>query len=266
MNDYHAKREARIERLQERAAKAEAESTAAFDAAHRAVAGIPMGQPILVGHHSERRHRGALDKMARNMDKGCEALKKADELKRRAAAAASNRAISSDDPDAPEKLQEKIDALKLTQERMKAVNAAHKKFLKDPASLDKSDLPEGAKDTIRSYKSRYSWEPHPHPPYQLSNNLANIKRLERRLEDLKQATEGETAEETVGEARIVDNVEANRVQVIFPGKPSDEVRAALKQAGFRWAPSEGAWQRHRSTGALYWAREALKRTLTEAEA
>lgn len=31
------------------------------------------------------------------------------------------------------------------------------------------------------------------------------------------------------------------VEVVFPAKPSEEVRAELKAAGFRWAPSGGCW-------------------------
>jgi|GEM_PF-6662192 len=41
---------------------------------------IPLGQPILVGHHSERRHRSDIEKMRRNMDKLCEEQKLAKHL------------------------------------------------------------------------------------------------------------------------------------------------------------------------------------------
>ena len=41
----------------------------------------------------------------------------------------------------------------------------------------------------------------------------------------------------------------NRVRIIFDAKPPVEMRTALKGAGFRWAPSVGAWQRHASAFA-----------------
>jgi hypothetical protein len=47
------RREARAARLREWADKREAKSTAAFDAVRQIADNIPMGQPILVGHHSE---------------------------------------------------------------------------------------------------------------------------------------------------------------------------------------------------------------------
>lgn len=73
-NRYEEKRQARIERLKDRAEKAQNQATDAFRRAGAATEGIPFGQPILVGHHSEKRHRAAVAKSARAMDAGCEAM------------------------------------------------------------------------------------------------------------------------------------------------------------------------------------------------
>jgi hypothetical protein len=51
-----------------------------------------------------------------------------------------------------------------------------------------------------------------------------------------------------GEMRI--NIDINRVQFFFNGKPSDDTRSQLKIYGFKWAPSEGAWQRQRTPQAI----------------
>ena len=56
---------------------------------------------------------------------------------------------------------------------------------------------------------------------------------------------------------VVENVDDNRLQLFFPGKPTAEKRAALKRCGFRWAPSVGAWQRQLNNAARYAARELL---------
>ncbi len=113
--DYAERKEARIDRLESRAAKAQAESTTAYKAAHSIMEHIPPGQPILVGHHSEQRHRRDLDKIDRNMHKSMEADEKAGYYAARAEAAASNTAISSDDLEAMEKLQAKLEGLQAEQ-------------------------------------------------------------------------------------------------------------------------------------------------------
>ena len=46
------------------------------------------------------------------------------------------------------------------------------------------------------------------------------------------------------------NKEANRLQILFDDKPGEEMRAELKAGGFRWAPSQGAWQRQLTDNAI----------------
>ena len=60
-------------------------------------------------------------------------------------------------------------------------------------------------------------------------------------------------DEQIGEVTIQE--QDNRVQILFPGKPSDEIRARLKSNGFRWSPTAGAWQRMPSAWAWQVARE-----------
>lgn len=50
----------RSERLADRAASEQRRGEDRSQAARDAVVGIPLGQPMLVGHHSERRHRAAI--------------------------------------------------------------------------------------------------------------------------------------------------------------------------------------------------------------
>ena len=69
---------------------------------------IPFGQPILIGHHSERGDRSYRAKIYANFGKGFDALKAAGEMAARAASIGSG-GISSDDPDAIKKLRERTD-------------------------------------------------------------------------------------------------------------------------------------------------------------
>ena len=54
------------------------------------------------------------------------------------------------------------------------------------------------------------------------------------------------------------NCEENRVQIIFDGKPDADTRTALKQNGFRWAPSQGAWQRMLNQNGIYAAKQVTE--------
>jgi len=91
------------ERTSERAEKHEAASTAAGRRAdlREEVSGIPLGQPILVGHHSERRHRAALERADRAMRKSVEESKYAARLEARAESA--ERRAEKYAPEATEK-------------------------------------------------------------------------------------------------------------------------------------------------------------------
>src|SRR5947207_1571026 len=68
---------------------------------------IPFGQPILVGHHSEKRDRRFRARIDGKFRKGIALHKKAEDLKHRAASVGT-AGISSDDPEAIEKLREKV--------------------------------------------------------------------------------------------------------------------------------------------------------------
>lgn len=84
------RQEQRVERLTDRAARATAAADAADQAAHRAVQQLPPGgEPIKVGHHSEARHRRALDTADRSIRKSIEADNTARRAQTRLDAAAS---------------------------------------------------------------------------------------------------------------------------------------------------------------------------------
>jgi hypothetical protein len=78
----------RSERLAARAATHAAKSRELVNRAVDMTKCIPMGQPILVGHHSEGRHRNLLKRSDNAMRRGVEAGAYADHLERRSEAAA----------------------------------------------------------------------------------------------------------------------------------------------------------------------------------
>jgi len=94
--------------------------------------------------------------------------------------------------------------------------------------------------------------------FNLTNNNANIRRLKLRLADLEKRSEQETTEKEENGITIIDNVEENRLQLFFPGKPCEEIRTDLKSSGFRWSRFNGCWQRHRSNAATWNAERIIK--------
>lgn len=56
---------------------------------------------------------------------------------------------------------------------------------------------------------------------------------------------------------IMRNVELDRVQIFFPGKPDSDTITTLKQHGWKWSPKNGAWQRKNTTNAYISAKEII---------
>lgn len=145
-----------------------------------------------------------------------------------------DKIIKSDDVNAIEKLQEKL--AKALEEH------------------------QGYKDyNIKARKEKTQ----PLAPYVLQNSNGRIKAIRDRIAHLErlaaraEATPIEERTIEVNGIKIVDNIEAQRLQIIFDGKPSTEVRNELKKNGFRWCPTNGAWQRYRSNEATRIANEIV---------
>lgn len=161
--------------------------------------------------------------------------------------------ISSDDPQAVEKLEAKLAALEKHQEMMKAANAAIR--MKDPAKGDAKLAELGytpediAKLRAPDFCGRIGY-----PAYELQNNNANIRRIRGRIAELKKRTESTPEGWEFDGGRVVVNTAENRLQIIFDGKPNADIRTELKGEGFRWAPSQGTWQRQLTDNAMRAAR------------
>jgi len=155
--------------------------------------------------------------------------------------------ISADDIHAVEKLEAKLAGLKADQEHMKAVNNYYRKHktLEGCPGLS----PDSVEKLKASMASDWRKDPVPFPSYLLSNNNANIHRVEQRIEELKNRSEFAGWEFPGGRAEV--NEGENRLQLFFDEKPTEEQRRELKSGGFRWAPSQGAWQRQLTKNAIY---------------
>ena len=247
MNAYEKKQADRKARLERAAGLAGGRAAAAFGAVRRIADNIPFGQPILVGHHSEGRARRDAERIRRGMDRGVEESKRATDLARRAASVGT-AGISSDDPDAIAKLEAELVTLREKQTRMVAVNATLRKTAK-----------AGREAQIEALAA-IGWNLRPvdviarggFERFELSNSGANIRRIEKRIAELRAKAAAPARDPITGNGyAIVEDRDANRVQIRFDFRPPAATIAVLKSRGFRWAPSENAWQRQASNGAWH---------------
>ena len=93
MNDFESERAAKAARFRQLAEKHENIATGRHFAARQRLEMIPLGQPILVGHHSEKRQRKDLTRIDEHFAKAKEHHDKAEYFRRRAADAESNVVI-----------------------------------------------------------------------------------------------------------------------------------------------------------------------------
>lgn len=246
MLDYEERKQARIDRYIELAGKNRELSNQKADTANKMLDVIPMGQPILIGHHSEKRDRNYRNRIDSTFRKACELGNKADYYEQKAAAASNNTSISSDDPEAIAKLKAELEKAEGLQNKMRAFNKCLRAKDNDGMlALGFSQL-QIEKLSKPDFCGRLGF-----PDYALTNNNSKIRRIKSRIEYLEKLRGQTSKEVAVGDVKILDNIELNRVQIIFPGKPDIETRELLKSQGFRWCPSEGAWQRQRSNSAIY---------------
>lgn len=160
-----------------------------------------------------------------------------------------NRVISSDDPNAIQKLQDKLEMCEKSQKYMKEVNVYYRKN----GTCEGFPGMEAARAARldESVRQAYSWDKQPFPSYALTNNSAEIRRLKQRIEKLTVNQEVGFVGWTFDGGEVVANSEENRLQILFDEKPDEQKRSALKGNGFKWSPSQGAWQRQLNDNAIY---------------
>jgi hypothetical protein len=90
--------------------------------------------------------------------------------------------------------------------------------------------------------------------FYLTNNNAKINNLKKDIiaeqRRAEKYAEGNKEHKFEG-LTIIENVDENRLQLIFDDKPDYNTRAKLKSYGLRWSPKNTAWQRQLTNNAVY---------------
>ena len=161
--------------------------------------------------------------------------------------------VRAEDPDAVQHLQTKIAVAEKLQATMKAANVIvrsreltdDEKVARLVAECGQREL--SARQLLKpDFAGRIGF-----PDYALTNNGANIRRMQARLKGL--ANESGRASVTLpfDGGRVEDNAEECRVRIYHEVKPPEGTVAKLRTYGFHWTPSLSCWQWLRNDSARY---------------
>lgn len=251
---YEERQQARKLRYERQAAAAREQAIKDSDEGVSMLKVLPPGQPILVGHHSESKHRNLLERSDNRMRKSIENDEKATYYESKAYSVGKG-GVSSDDPQAIEKIEQKIKNLEETHKRMKAANIILRKNPHDKDGILALGFSEDICSDIMkpSVFGKYGFE-----SFQLTGKRAEIKRLQQRLNGLKKRSQGEASEVRIQDYVYRHDPKENRVMFIFDGKPDEKTRSVLKSHSFKWSPRRGAWVRQATGNAFYAAKKVRK--------
>jgi hypothetical protein len=97
------------------------------------------------------------------------------------------------------------------------------------------------------------------PSFTLTNNSANIRRIEQRIKQLEARDSAPTFEPITGNGWTCALLrEDNRIAFYFDAIPNYEVRQLMKRAAFKWSPSRSAWVRQDTPNARYSTKMLIK--------
>lgn len=218
--DYEERKQMKIERYKELSENASKKSKE-YSKQHEKISSvIPMGQPILTDHYSANRHRKDIERMNKAIEKSIQEDEKADYYANKIESMQNDSVISSDDPKAIEKLEQKLESLEKYKIKVKA---------------------------------------RVHQSYELTNLNAEIRRIKERIKELKELEELDFEDINFNGGKVIHNKEINRMQFIFDSIPDEEIRTILKSHGFKWSRYEKAWQRLFNKNGIHAVKCVLER-------
>ena len=143
-----------------------------------------------------------------------------------------------------ERLQDKIDTLTALQERMKAANKIiRSKKLAEVEKVDELVAIGFTEENAMKLMEPSGWWGAGFAPFQLSNNNAMIKDAEARMKQHTVMAGRENEQWKYKGYEIHYDYSDERYRFIFDDRPTKEVIAIMKKHGFKWSPSNSAWQR-----------------------
>lgn len=222
--DYEERKNRRIERYKELSIKAKEKSKYYQEANASKIAQVNPGQPIITGHRSEKRYRKLVKDANNYMRKSIKFDDKSNYYTDKVRIVEDNKAIYSDDPNAINKLKEKLERL------------------------------EHERESIKERE---------HEQWELTNIGANIRETKKRIERLEKLENLEFPDINFVNGKAIHNKEKNRIQLIFDEIPNQNIRKELKHCGFHWSRQEKAWQREFNYNGIRATKKIMQNVLNQ---
>ena len=249
-NSYEQKQLEKKQRYQELASANKEIAKKTFDNAINMQHAIPLGQPILYDHYSAKGDIAYRNRIDNTFHKAVKEEEKSDYYEHKSQSVGT-AGISSDNPDAIALLKEKLDALEKQREHYREINNLVKH--NQTASLTPHDIVDiKFHNAVRGGNTI--------PEYVFSNLSGNIKHIRDRIAQLEQLQARKPVVEEGNGYTYREDTELNRVMFIFTTIPSEDIRGSLKKHGFRWSPTNRAWQRQLNGAGIY-AANVVKREI-----
>lgn len=156
-----------------------------------------------------------------------------------------------------ERYRSQLEDMKINHELMKEGNKLIKQALKDGVNID-----DYLTQTFQIKPHMLEWIMK--FGFGLSNNNANMKRVEQRIKELEakefNRTNTNANEFTFEGGTLVFNYELDRLQIFFNSRPSKDELNEWKSKGlnsFNWSPSNNCWQRKITPNAIWSTKRML---------
>lgn len=266
MNSYEQYQEDKKLRLLEKAKNLRDAANQKRQSSFDNISGLPAGQPILIGHHSEKKHRRLLERSDNLMIKAKELDEQAEQLEYKANAIGSTNVISTNDPDALKKLKARLDFLTRDHAAKLEIDKLYRKnksvgftdllnqmnIIFERYNLEKIDI--NGKDIKRHIEINISFYGKPCATLYEAKKIKELKNRIKLLEN-RQEKNDQYIKYPSYEARFC--YKESQIRFTFESKPDLQVIKLLKAKGMKWSPSKGEWVRKMTDNAFSQAKELV---------
>lgn len=181
------------------------------------------------------------------------------------AASVGTAGISSDVPDAIEKLRAELANIETSQERMKEFNKIIRTNKTKEAQIAALMATGFTADQLVEMMTPDCFGDVCFSSYALSENDADARRVKARIDELEKRSKRKSREKKGNGYTYREDAEENRLMFLFLGNPAEDARSLLKSSSFKWSPFRGAWL-HEWNDIGEWEAKSILEVLDKAEA